>query len=183
MVLKLRHASLADGEADAIRNLVASAVDNLGPERVVLVDASGRLPLGPKTPEALRLGAEQTLEEKLISTLEPVTGAGNVRASVTLDYDEAAHEETDETYDPDQTATLSMQRTEQSTGAQPVAAGVPGTASNVPNSQALPVYPKQTMPPAIFQIRSEYLRRFQIGAPRGAKSRARAENDRGDRRE
>ncbi len=95
----------------------------------------------------MQLSAEQALEEKLISTLEPVTGAGNVRASVTLDYDPAATEETQESYDPDQTVTLSMQRTEQTSGAQPVAAGVPGTASNAPNSQALPVYPQQTTPP------------------------------------
>jgi flagellar M-ring protein FliF len=40
-----------------------------------------------------------------------------------------------------------MERTEQTTGTQPMAAGVPGTASNVPNSQALPVYPKQTTQP------------------------------------
>jgi flagellar M-ring protein FliF len=76
-----------------------------------------------------------------------VTGPGNVRASVTLDYDPRAAEETDETYDPDQTVTLSMQRTEQTSGAQPVAAGVPGTASNAPNSQAQPVYPPTTTPP------------------------------------
>jgi flagellar M-ring protein FliF len=144
VVLKLRHRSLADGEPEAIRNLVASAVDGLTPDRVVLVDAAGNLPLGPKTAEAMQLSAEQALEEKLIATLEPVTGAGNVRASVTLDYDPAATDETQESYDPDQTVTLSMQRTEQSSGAQPVAAGVPGTASNAPNSQALPVYPQQT---------------------------------------
>jgi flagellar M-ring protein FliF len=42
---------------------------------------------------------------------------------------------------------LSMQRSEQSTGPQPVAAGVPGAASNAPNSQALPVYPRQTTGP------------------------------------
>jgi flagellar M-ring protein FliF len=147
VVLKLRHRGLADGEPEAIRNLVASAVDGLLPERVVLVDAAGHLPLGPKTAEALRLTAEQALEEKLVATLEPVTGAGNVRASVTLDYDPAATEETEETYDPDQTVTLSMQRTEQTTGPQPVAAGVPGTASNVPNAQALPVYPQQSTSP------------------------------------
>ncbi|MGB7547810.1 MAG: flagellar basal-body MS-ring/collar protein FliF [Terracidiphilus sp.] len=147
VVLKLRHASLADGEAEAIRNLVASAVDGLSPDRVVLVDAAGRQPLGPKTPEALHLSAEQSLEEKLVSTLEPVTGAGNVRASVTLDYNPDATEETKEAYDPTQSATLSMQRTQQTSGPQPVAAGVPGTASNAPNSQALPVYPKQTTPP------------------------------------
>jgi len=147
VVIQLRHRSLADGEPEAIRNLVASAVDGLTPERVVLVDASGRLPLGPKTAEALRLTAEQALEEKLVATLEPVTGAGNVRASVTLDYNPAETEETEESYDPDQTVTLSMQRSEQTAGAQPVAAGVPGTASNAPNSQALPVYPQQTSPP------------------------------------
>jgi flagellar M-ring protein FliF len=70
-----------------------------------------------------------------------------VRASVALDYDVAAAEETDETYNPDKTVTLSMQRTEQTSGPQAVAAGVPGTASNAPNSQALPVYPQQTTPP------------------------------------
>ena len=147
VVIKLRQRSLADSEPDAIRNLVASAVDGLTPDRVVLVDAAGHLPLGPKTADAMRLSAEQVLEDKLIATLEPVTGAGNVRASVTLDYDEAATEETAETYDPDQTVTLSMQRSEQTTGSQPVAAGVPGAASNTPNAQALPVYPQQSSQP------------------------------------
>ena len=147
VVLKLRRRSLADGEPEAIRNLVASAVDGLSPERVVLVDAAGHLPLGPKSADALRLSAEEALEQKLVATLEPVTGAGNVRASVTLDYNPAATEETQENYEPDQTVTLSMQRTEQIAGAQPVAAGVPGTASNAPNAQALPVYPQQTSAP------------------------------------
>src|SRR5581483_9988048 len=100
--LKLRHRSLSEGEPEAIRNLVASAVDGLTPDRVVLVDGAGHLPLGPKTADALRLTAEQALEEKLVATLEPVTGAGNVRASVSLDYDEMAAEQTDETYRPDQ---------------------------------------------------------------------------------
>lgn len=143
VVLKLRRGSLADGEPDAIRNLVASAVDGLSADNVVLVDASGHLPLGPKTPEGMQLTAEQALEEKLASTLEPITGAGNVRVSVTLDYEHASNEVTQEVYDPDKTATLSMQRTEQTTGPQQLAAGIPGTASNAPNSQALPVYPQQ----------------------------------------
>jgi flagellar M-ring protein FliF len=147
VVLKLRRASLAEGEADSIRNLVASAVDALSPDHVVLVDASGRLSLGPKTEDALRLSGEQALEQKLVSTLEAVTGPGNVRASVTIDYDPDSREETSESYDPAQTATLSMERTEQTSGGQPVAAGVPGTASNAPNSQSLPVYPKQTTAP------------------------------------
>ena len=147
VVLKLRHRSLADGEPDAIRNLVASAVDGLAAENVVLVDASGHLPLGPKTSQAMQFTAEQALEGKLISTLEPVTGVGNVRASVALDYEHASSETTQQTYDPDKTATLSLQRTEQMTGPQQMAAGIPGTASNAPNSQALPVYPQQATAP------------------------------------
>ena len=150
VVLKLRHRSLADGEPDAIRNLVASAVDGLTPDKVVLVDAAGNVPLGPKMPDALRLSAEQALEDKLVGTLEPVTGVGNVRASVTLSYEGKDTDETQETYDPEKTATLAMQRTEQTTGEQPVAAGVAGVASNAPNTSAngtLPVYPHQTTPP------------------------------------
>jgi flagellar M-ring protein FliF len=147
VVIKLRHRSLADGEPEAIRNLVSSAVDGLTPDHVVLVDAAGHLPLGPKTADAMRLTAEQALEEKLTSTLEPVTGVGNVRASVTLDYEDAATDLTQESFDPDKTVTLSMQRTEQTSGGQPVAAGVPGTASNAPNTQALPIYPQQTASP------------------------------------
>ena len=147
VVLKLRRASLGEGEADSIRNLVASAVDGLSPEHVVLVDSSGRLSFGPKTADAKLLSAEQALEEKIVSTLEPVTGLGNVRASVTIDYDSDTLEETSESYDPAQSATLSMERTEQTTEGIPTAAGVPGTASNTPNSQTLPVFPKQMSAP------------------------------------
>jgi flagellar M-ring protein FliF len=147
VVIRLRHRSLAEGEPDAIRNLVASAVDGLLPEHVVLVDAAGNSPLGPRTAEAVQLSAEQALEDKLLATLEPVTGMGNVRASVTLDYDTQTAEETDETYDPAKTVTLALERTEQTTGAQPVAAGVPGVASNAPNAQAVPVYPHETSQP------------------------------------
>ena len=147
VVLTLRHRSLADGEDEAIRNLVASAVDGLSPAQVSLIDSSGHLPLGPKTGEAMRLGMEEALEAKLVETLEPVTGQGNVRASVTVDYDPTSTDVTEESYDPAKVVTLSMQRTEQTTASQPVPAGVPGTASNAPNSQALPVYPQQVTPP------------------------------------
>jgi flagellar M-ring protein FliF len=64
---------------------------------------------------------------------------------VTLDYDTAARDETQENYDPNQSVTLSMQRTEQASGPQAVAAGVPGASSNAPNAQALPVYPRESM--------------------------------------
>src|SRR5271165_542889 len=140
VVLKLRRRMLSEEEGDSIRNLVASAVDDLHPENVVLVDGSGRQ-LGRKSGSAEAETHEQELAAKLVETLEPVAGTGNVRASVNVEYDTSAADEMDETYDPSDVVTLSMQRSEQTAGGQPVAAGVPGTASNAPNVQP-PVYPK-----------------------------------------
>lgn len=149
VVLKLKHRSLSDEQADAIRNLVSAAVDGLRPENVVMVDADGHLPLGPKNAQAQAVAREQALTDKLVETLEPVTGPGNVRASVNVEYNPDSADEVDETYDPNSTVTLSMQRSEQQSGPQAVQGGVPGTVSNAPNAQnsQLPLYPGQTTPP------------------------------------
>jgi flagellar M-ring protein FliF len=141
VVLRLRHRTISDNEAEAVANLVASAVDGLRPESVVLVDAEGGGMLGRRTGDAALESHEQQLAAKLVETLEPAAGPGNVRASVNVDYDPSSADEVDETYDPAQTATLSMQRNEQTSG-QPVASGIPGTASNGPNAEP-PLYPAQ----------------------------------------
>lgn len=142
VVLTLRRRSLSDDEAASIRNLVASAVDDLHPENVSLVDSSGRQ-LGQKSGSAQDEAHEQELATKLIETLEPVAGEGNVRASVNVDYDSSTSDEVDETYDPNNVVTLSMQRTEETAGGPPAVTGVPGTASNAPNTKP-PVYPTST---------------------------------------
>ena len=142
VVLRLRHRSLPGEEAEAIANLVASAVDNLRAENVVLVDAEGGGVLGRKTGDAALESREQQMAAKLVETLEPVAGPGNVRASVSMEYDPNSADELDETYDPAQAATLSMQRNEQSSG-QPGASGIPGTASNAPNATP-PLYPARS---------------------------------------
>jgi flagellar M-ring protein FliF len=142
VVLKLRRRALSDEQADAIRNLVASAVDDLHPENVALVDASGRLQLGKRSAGADAEAHEQELAAKLVETLEPVAGVGNVRASVNVDYDSSTADEVDETFDPNNVVTLSMQRSEQTSGAQSGPTGVPGTASNAPNVQP-PLFPTQ----------------------------------------
>ena len=135
VLLKLKQRDLSPQEVEAIRNLVASAVDHLSPANVVLVDADGRAQLGGKNPDRAGGEEEQRLADRLVATLEPITGEGNVRASVHLEYDTAAADETDETYDPNATVTLSMQRTEQQSGDRPATGGVPGTVSNAPNVQ------------------------------------------------
>jgi flagellar M-ring protein FliF len=142
VVLKLKRRSLSEDQADAIRNLVASAVDDLHPDNVTLLDADGREPLGKHSASAEAEEHEQSLADKLIATLEPVAGVGNVRASVNVDYDSSTADEVDETYDPNNVVTLSMQRSEQTSGAQSGPTGVPGTASNAPNVKP-PLFPSQ----------------------------------------
>jgi flagellar M-ring protein FliF len=98
--------------------------------------------------------------------LEPLAGRDNVRATVNVSYDEGSEERTDEVYDPSQVATLTMQKSEQTSTGRGQASGVPGTASNSPagspegavagsqaaaapgtppllQKQTLPVYPQQ----------------------------------------
>jgi len=85
---------------------------------------------------------------------------------VNVSYDHGTEEHTDEVYDPTQVATLTMQKSEQTSAVRGQPSGVPGTASNSPagapegavagsqaaaapgtppllQKQALPVYPQQ----------------------------------------
>lgn len=132
VVLKLKRSSLDAGQTDSIRNLVASAVENLSPAQVTLVDADGRVNLQAGGRGAQAVDEEHELEAKLIAMLEPLAGAGNVRATVNVSFDESSEERTDEVYDPAQTATLTTQKSEQISGGARTASGVPGTASNTP---------------------------------------------------
>jgi flagellar M-ring protein FliF len=132
VLLKLKRASLSAGQTESIRNLVAGAVENLSPEQVTLVDADGRTNLQARGASAAQGDAEQAMEAKLVAMLEPLAGAGNVRATVNLSYDQGSEERTDEIFDPTQSAPLSIQKTEQTAGGTKTAQGVPGTASNTP---------------------------------------------------
>lgn len=143
VVLKLRR-TLSDEEVQSIRSLVAGAVDTLKAGQVTLVDADGRQQFGPKSAGAEETQYEQMLTNKLLATLMPVAGDGNVRASVTADFDSGSEDDVDEVYDPSKVATLSTNRTEASSGGQSAPGGIPGTASNAPNVK--PVYPQQTTP-------------------------------------
>jgi flagellar M-ring protein FliF len=132
VVLRLRRPSVDASEADAIRNLVSGAVENLSPDNVVLVDADGRASLKPHSGGAAEGDVEQLLEAKLTSLLEPLVGRDNVRVTVNLSYEHGSEERTDEVFDPTQVAALSMQRSEQSAAPVNHLSGVPGTASNTP---------------------------------------------------
>jgi flagellar M-ring protein FliF len=133
VVLQLRHSTVPPEQVEAIRGLVAGAVENLAPGDVALVDADGRLNLTAPSQGQIAGNEERALADKLTAMLEPLAGPGNVRATVNVSYDEGSEEKTDEVYDPTQVAALTMHRTQQTSGeSRPRAGGVPGTASNTP---------------------------------------------------
>src|SRR5208337_3485499 len=114
--------------------LVASAVEGLRPENVTVVDADSNTPLvHGRDGSAGDGGADQQLEKSLLRTLEPVVGAEHVRASVHVDYDLSASEDTDEIYDPKNAALVTEQKSEETAGGA-LPTGVVGTASNLPGA-------------------------------------------------
>jgi flagellar M-ring protein FliF len=132
VVLKLTRSSMDPEQAEAICSLVAGSVENLSPEQVTLVDADGRVSMKPRSRDAVAGDMETNMETKLVAMLEPLAGQDNVRATVNVTYDEGAEERTDEVYDPTQVATLTMQKSDQSSTQGAKSQGVPGTASNSP---------------------------------------------------
>ena len=74
---------------------------------------------------------------KIDSTLEPLLGADNFRATASIDCDFTSAEQSEETYDPAKSVMVSSQKTEDmSVGS--VAAGIPGTPSTLPRPAARP---------------------------------------------
>ena len=133
-VLKLRRANLPREQSEAIRNLIAGSVEGLHPDGVTLVDADGRTDLSPTSPSGTDLEQEHALQAKLIQVLEPLAGAGNVHATVSIAYLQGSEEHTDEVYDPQSATPVSTQRTEQTSNASR-ASGIAGATSNTPTAQ------------------------------------------------
>jgi len=133
VILKLNH-RLSSSTRQAVQRLVASAVDKLDPQSVTVVDAdtgSGAAEVSAQSASEER-SADEILAERLMHTLEPVVGADHVRATVHAEFDPSTLEEQQESYDPEKTVALTMQRVEESNGGiRP--GGAAGTASNVPN--------------------------------------------------
>jgi len=139
VILKTHSGRLSEEAQLAIPQLVASAVDRLRPENVTVIDADSNTPMlhNREGPGAHSYGLDEELAKTLVHTLEPVVGPDHVRASVHVEYELGSSEDTQETYDPKTTATLTEEHAEEnSTGG--AVAGVPGTASNVPSGTPAP---------------------------------------------
>jgi flagellar M-ring protein FliF len=150
VLVKLRHASaLSPQNIAAICQLTASAVPGLAADQVSLVDTSGNLLNRPR-PTATgddaggseatldyRKAIELSLQNKIASTLEPLLGPEHFRIGVSADVDITSGEQSEEVFDPSKSVMVSSQNTSDRP-ALASAAGVPGTASNLPRPASRP---------------------------------------------
>lgn len=149
VVLKLRDgARLTPASVQAITFMLSSAVEELAPEHISVIDQNGSLLSRPRksltsdeeVPELLmdyRQKVEKDLLLKVHETLGPLLGEERYRAGITVDVDMTSGESSEETFDPEKAVVVSEQKTEDISGS-PVSAGVPGTASNLPRPVSRP---------------------------------------------
>lgn len=147
VVVKL-HAgrALGAGEAAGVGHLVAAAVEGLEADQVTLLDTRGRLLTRPGSGDDSGLAAAafdaQTVTEKNLaaraqSLLDAALGAGRSVVTVSAQIDRRRIEENHDRINPDETAVLSEQRTEEERSEPAAAAGgVPGAAANIPGGAA-----------------------------------------------
>jgi flagellar M-ring protein FliF len=135
---------LSKEQTRAISYLVASAVEGLSPDGVVVMDQTGRLftarfggseDLSERQLE-FRRSVERDAASRILATLEPRLGPGGVRANVAVEVDWNSGEQTEELVDPN-TVVMNRQVTRESALDGPPA-GSPGTASNLPRTPAAP---------------------------------------------
>lgn len=135
--------NLGDGQVAAIVNMVAGSVTELDPERVSVVDQSGRLLSANDDGEAgalegdakqlqFRRRIESDYARRIEALLAPIVGSDRVRAQVNADVDFSSAEATEEVYDPDGRVVVSEQTSAERRTASERAEGVPGALANQP---------------------------------------------------
>ncbi len=123
IVLKMRGAHRLDRtQTAAIQQLVATAVPNLNPKRITLVDDRGTLlhgggdpdsgTLGPDNVADIRAGYESRLSGKVTEMLERVVGVGKARVEISAMMDFSQEVQNIQSYDPEQQVLVSAREIE-----------------------------------------------------------------------
>ena len=142
VVLDLRSGAMLErNQVDAIVHLVASSIPDLAPERVTVVDQSGRMLTitDPDSEAALNAAQfervrklETSFNQRIRELLEPLTGPGRVNAEVAVDMDFSVVEEARETFANDPTKIRSEQVSQNTVSKTGGPEDVPGATSNTP---------------------------------------------------
>ena len=132
-------------QVGAIRNLVASAVPNLKPSDVTIVDDRNHLLAAGGDESANGLGAahrdevEDTLRKRITDIVEGVVGPGAARVTVTADLDQTSTTKEQIQFDPDGQVVRSTQTSESNDKtADPNTNGAVTASANIPGGLQQP---------------------------------------------
>jgi flagellar M-ring protein FliF len=140
IVLKVR-GRLEPQQVNAIRHLTASAVNGLKPERVSIVDETGRLLAdGARGPDGgsgdgaddRQIAYEQRLRDQIEGIVSSVVGPGHARVQLTADFDFNKVTQTSEKYDPEGRVLRSSQTREESAASADTKQGQVTVANALP---------------------------------------------------
>jgi flagellar M-ring protein FliF len=142
IVLKVR-GELEQQQVRAIRHLVASAVNGLKPERISVVDETGRLladgassdnPFGGGSGDERKLAYENRLRREVETIVNSIVGPGHARVQITADFDLNRITQTSDKYDPDSRVVRSSQTREEQSGSSDSAGGPVSVCNNLPGA-------------------------------------------------
>jgi len=132
--------NIEQGQVNAIVHMVASSISSLSPEHVTVVDQNGRLLSSGGISSDVAMNAkqydytrkvEQDYARRIEHLLEPIMGAGKVRATVNAEIDFTQQESTEELFNNANRTVRSEQASESKRFAGQDG-GVPGALANQP---------------------------------------------------
>lgn len=140
--------SLDGDQVRAITHLVASSVEGLKPENVVVVDSEGNMladgtgqdPNANMSPtddqRAVEMAYAAEVQKRVQSILDKILGPNRAIVQATVEMDWTQREVTSNLYAPTEIAIRSSQIINESSTSGGTTAGVPGAASNLPTPVA-----------------------------------------------
>ncbi len=140
--------SLDPAQVRAITHLVASSVEGLKPENVVVVDSDGNM-LADGTGDASEMGMSQKddqraaeiaysdeVEQRVQAILDKILGPNRAIVQAVVEMDWTQREVTSNMYEPTQVAIRSSQVINETSSSGGTTGGVPGAVSNLPTPVA-----------------------------------------------
>ncbi|MGE0566247.1 MAG: flagellar basal-body MS-ring/collar protein FliF [Pseudolabrys sp.] len=142
IVLRVR-GSLEGQQVRAIRHLAATAVNGLKPERVSVVDETGRLladgaeaadPMGGLGADERKAAFERRLREQVEAIVTSVVGPGRARVQLTAEFDVNRVTQTSDKYDPESRVVRSSQTREEQSASGDAKEGPVSVGNELPGA-------------------------------------------------
>lgn len=145
VVVGVTGGQLSGAQVQAIRNVVASSVPNMKPEKVTLTDTSNRTlaagsdsgSFSAASAQEARDSTEAQLQARIKDIVEGVVGVGGARVQVTADIDHSRSTTQEQRYDPDgQVVRSTSTNGSESADTTGVSDGGATATNNIPGGEA-----------------------------------------------